>query len=129
MDDNGVVNNFDIAPFEEALTNPTQYLIDYPTMTEAERVLSEPLKEISVELTYLANDIGSLGRDRAGKNYVTLSCPAPNEPGKTGCVSTNVKLLRPSLAVTGVTGFALCPATDQPFGTVKVMSEVARSAA
>jgi len=38
MDDNGALDNFDIQPFEFALTDPTGYLTAYPSMTEAERV-------------------------------------------------------------------------------------------
>ncbi|HYQ14583.1 MAG TPA: hypothetical protein VEQ58_02460, partial [Polyangiaceae bacterium] len=51
-------------------------------LTAAERLLVEPLKQLGVELTYLANDIGSLGRDRLGKNFVTLSCVDPNDPAQ-----------------------------------------------
>src|SRR6185295_14360193 len=38
MNNDGVVDNFDIQPFELALTNPSVYLSTYPSMTEAERV-------------------------------------------------------------------------------------------
>jgi hypothetical protein len=41
-------------------------------LSPSARVLAEELKQLSVELTYIANDIGSLARDEARKNYVTL---------------------------------------------------------
>jgi terpene synthase-like protein len=49
-------------------------------LAETERSWCEPLKELAVELTYLANDVGSLGRDRGHKNYVLLSSAAPDDP-------------------------------------------------
>jgi hypothetical protein len=36
------------------------------------RPLVDPLKDIAVELTYIANDIGSVARDQTSKNYVWL---------------------------------------------------------
>ena len=41
-------------------------------LTAAERAAADELKRLAVELTYLANDIGSLPRDPAAKNFVTL---------------------------------------------------------
>lgn len=41
-------------------------------LTPSSRMLAEELKRLSVELTYIANDIGSLARDEARRNYVTL---------------------------------------------------------
>lgn len=41
-------------------------------LTAAERGAADELKRLAVELTYLANDIGSLPRDPAAKNFVTL---------------------------------------------------------
>jgi hypothetical protein len=55
MDDSGGpsgtysdVDNFDIGPFEAALTNPTGYLAAYPTMTEAARVYRGDINNDSV---------------------------------------------------------------------------------
>ncbi len=39
-------------------------------LSSADRVTTDPLKELGVELTYLANDIGSVLRDSEHKNYV-----------------------------------------------------------
>lgn len=41
-------------------------------LSEAQRPAADELKRLAVELTYLANDIGSLARDPAAKNFVTL---------------------------------------------------------
>src|SRR6185295_7999459 len=38
MNSDGVVNNFDISPFELALTNSAIYLATYPSMTDAKRI-------------------------------------------------------------------------------------------
>ena len=34
MNNDGVVDNFDISPYEEALANPSQYAIDFPSVTD-----------------------------------------------------------------------------------------------
>jgi len=39
---------------------------------DAWREQADPMKALAVELSYLANDIGSLGRDKPTKNYVRL---------------------------------------------------------
>jgi hypothetical protein len=55
------------APYIELWELSLGLVLDGPARHRA-----EPLKALAVELTYLANDIGSLARDKAGKNYVTL---------------------------------------------------------
>lgn len=41
-------------------------------LSEPERAAADQIKALAVELTYLANDVGSLARDPAAKNFVTL---------------------------------------------------------
>lgn len=41
-------------------------------LTDAERPSANDLAALTVELTYLANDLGSLARDSSAKNFVTL---------------------------------------------------------
>ncbi len=41
-------------------------------LSEQQRAASEPFKRLSVELTYLANDLGSVARDGQQHNYVGL---------------------------------------------------------
>jgi len=47
-------------------------LVEGIEVPDAEREATDQLKELGVELTYLANDIGSIQRDSNEKNYIRL---------------------------------------------------------
>jgi len=47
-------------------------LVEGIAVPEEKREVTEPLKELAVELSYLANDIGSIDQDGERKNYVRL---------------------------------------------------------
>jgi hypothetical protein len=45
-------------------------LVEGIDVSDEQRPLTEPLKELAVELVYIANDVGSIARDPHQKNYV-----------------------------------------------------------
>ena len=76
MNNDGVVDNFDIQPFEQALANPSRYLAAFPSMTNAERIYRG---DVNSDSAFNNFDIGPFEFLLANGHYP--SAPVLGSPG------------------------------------------------